>query len=355
MVGDFEEDVGGIIPARAGFTSRSAGRETRWADHPRSRGVYSEAWERFREAVGSSPLARGLRQLLQEALPRPGIIPARAGFTRVPAPGASGDTDHPRSRGVYKFASHRLPAGVGSSPLARGLLFLIWPTPYFPGIIPARAGFTRGASVDNAGQGDHPRSRGVYAALTGWERTRAGSSPLARGLRISPAELPPSLRIIPARAGFTPRQRLTSRRSRDHPRSRGVYADHKQGALTRWGSSPLARGLHAGATATTGARGIIPARAGFTVGGGGSGMGVPDHPRSRGVYGRGLPGRAPGAGSSPLARGLLDLNRFDRLEEGIIPARAGFTSYLRRRGAGRRDHPRSRGVYRGRLKNMPSR
>ena len=52
-------------------------------------------------AVGSSPLARGLPVSVQQTLERAGIIPARAGFTRVIGRFALDDEDHPRSRGVY--------------------------------------------------------------------------------------------------------------------------------------------------------------------------------------------------------------------------------------------------------------
>ena len=70
---------------------------------------------------------------------------------------------------------------------------------------------------------DHPRSRGVYAARFFQPRTDGGSSPLARGLPDSPPETIYDDRIIPARAGFT-LARLTGRtRAKDHPRSRGVY------------------------------------------------------------------------------------------------------------------------------------
>ena len=50
-----------------------------------------------------------------------GIIPARAGFTRVALNEFSLVQDHPRSRGVYTGAIKHLDAIGGSSPLARGL------------------------------------------------------------------------------------------------------------------------------------------------------------------------------------------------------------------------------------------
>ena len=73
-------------------------------DHPRSRGVYTDlgAWKH--EGDGSSPLARGLPDLLASIHALPGIIPARAGFTLSPMMRIICGKDHPRSRGVYAMA-----------------------------------------------------------------------------------------------------------------------------------------------------------------------------------------------------------------------------------------------------------
>ena len=70
---------------------------------------------------------------------------------------------------------------------------------------------------------DHPRSRGVCIEYAWLYRFGYGSSPLARGLPESPLmeNVPPG--IIPARAGFTPREAEAAAVT-DHPRSRGVYA-----------------------------------------------------------------------------------------------------------------------------------
>ena len=114
-------------------------------------------------------------------------------------------------------------AEPGSSPLARGLREpLIWKDEP-AGIIPARAGFTWIDFVTSL--------------------ARDGSSPLARGLLEIGQAAVGDLRIIPARAGFT-RSRAGSRReARDHPRSRGVYRQGTGPSWRREGSSPLARGL----------------------------------------------------------------------------------------------------------------
>ena len=155
--------------------------------------------------------------------------------------------------------------GGGSSPLARGLLTRFLNATAEKRIIPARAGFTRGADASGEQVEDHPRSRGVYFNGLAERVSVEGSSPLARGLRV-PVPLPEHpLWIIPARAGFTTRRYQRASRSRDHPRSRGVYPLISTTALTVGGSSPLARGLQFRARHQCGVRRIIPARAGFTV------------------------------------------------------------------------------------------
>ena len=253
-------------------------------------------------------------------------------------------------------------------------------------IIPARAGFTSARPPPPSGTPDHPRSRGVYQPRARHEAIRQGSSPLARGLRPPDDDHRRILGIIPARAGFTPAPDPRAARDQDHPRSRGVYClapgplygAHGSSPLARGllraparkhgcgrdhprsrgvysdlgprvgrglGSSPLARGLpELAAEKAIGVR-IIPARAGFTGRSSGFPTMASDHPRSRGVY-RGRRRRSPRAGgSSPLARGLLMPSATWRAAHGIIPARAGFTRRLLGRGRGPADHPRSRGVY----------
>ena len=71
----------------------------------------------------------------------------------------------------------------------------------------------------------------------------------------------------------------------------------------------------------------------------------PDHPRSRGVYQGEIKDVLYLEGSSPLARGLRRQNIHNRRPDRIIPARAGFTDLLVRGRLELRDHPRSRGVY----------
>ena len=195
-----------IIPARAGFTVGGDGVGGVGGDHPRSRGVYRTAAGSSALAVGSSPLARGLRGRGNTPRAITRIIPARAGFTCVVRIGVRGVKDHPRSRGVYLKIASGFVQILGSSPLARGLPSV--PSSRFTvrGIIPARAGFTTGSSAEMLPNGDHPRSRGVYRVTNSFPHGSIGSSPLARGLLVDDLVVDRKVRIIPARAGFTPDQ-----------------------------------------------------------------------------------------------------------------------------------------------------
>ena len=234
----------GIIPARAGFTPPACVTPHFYADHPRSRGVYSVLAEESFSALGSSPLARGLRPSGQAAralaLDHPrsrgvywvmicaicwveGSSPLARGLRSYPTPPHSPAPDHPRSRGVYSMRSPRLMRLAGSSPLARGLRAR-WGMPGAThGIIPARAGFTRHIQPHRRLEGDHPRSRGVYLVQENQNGAGQGSSPLARGLRRRRQGAVPAPGIIPARAGFTSARVVRQLALRDHPRSRGVY------------------------------------------------------------------------------------------------------------------------------------
>ena len=176
--------------------------------------------------TGSSPLARGLRGPLSFVDRLARIIPARAGFTRPGTAAYSPSADHPRSRGVYQ-SRRPIPASTtGSSPLARGLPPVAGAAAAAGGIIPARAGFTDSQMEQDLNDEDHPRSRGVYRGRMSPISIPRGSSPLARGLRDDALTHPRVIRIIPARAGFTRGASRGGWWPADHPRSRGVYPEH---------------------------------------------------------------------------------------------------------------------------------
>ena len=151
-------------------------------------------------------------------------------------------------------------------------------------------------------------------------------SPLTRGLRGRLAGPELGGGIIPARAGFTIGFINTPSYTVDHPRSRGVYAAGGGQITSGAGSSPLARGLPVPPRIREVQNRIITARAGFTGRTWPTNSRVRDHPRSRGVYIIFRTVLENANGSSPLARGLRRWIARESAGAGIIPARAGFTS-----------------------------
>ena len=91
-----------------------------------------------------------------------------------------------------------------------------------------------------------------------------GSSPLSRGIRILGAMLTGLLRIIPALAGNTSWLTARANRYSDHPRSRGEYFEASFKIAGNMGSSPLSRGILNMDKAEIPFRRIIPALAGNT-------------------------------------------------------------------------------------------
>ena len=114
----------GLIPARAGNTnSLEESNPTAWA-HPRSRGEHPISPLPSSGCSGSSPLARGTQDGLLDDSYRSGLIPARAGNTSRTSRISAMIWAHPRSRGEHALAGASDFVIAGSSPLARGTLHL---------------------------------------------------------------------------------------------------------------------------------------------------------------------------------------------------------------------------------------
>ena len=172
-----------------------------------------------------------------------------------------------------------------------------------------------------------------------------GSSPLARGTQHCVSRPLVRSGLIPARAGNTSLKDKKTLNGRAHPRSRGEHARGENEQRDLWGSSPLARGtLLPGFRALTPV-GLIPARAGNTSYHFRRFEGCRAHPRSRGEHAW-LP-RVSRAlwGSSPLARGTHTAISGARRGVGLIPARAGNTIKDIRKNINNGAHPRSRGEH----------
>ena len=133
--------------------------------------------------------------------------------------------------------------------------------------------------------------------------------------------------------------------TRAHPRSRGEHNWALVPIPWQRGSSPLARGTRTRHSISQCWRGLIPARAGNTVGTFPNLFLLRAHPRSRGEHHGGFSEPHYQRGSSPLARGTRRVLLPEVWRLGLIPARAGNTvsSLCLRANTGA--HPRSRGEH----------
>ena len=234
--------MGGLIPARAGNTSKRGTRRRPWGAHPRSRGEHHICRRARYSHRGSSPLARGTQILRYRLGHLPGLIPARAGNTFASSSISFSLRAHPRSRGEHGEPGAGLPEHKGSSPLARGTRNHLSNGLEIFGLIPARAGNTVVTAPVTVVAWAHPRSRGEHWTRELKKLRREGSSPLARGTLPADAGCLQALGLIPARAGNTSIFRLSVRGGWAHPRSRGEHPPgHCRHEPVR-GSSPLARG-----------------------------------------------------------------------------------------------------------------
>ena len=253
--------------------------------------------------------------------------------------------DHPRSRGEYLPSVNTAHIVPGSSPLSRGIHLLLAFRECSVGIIPALAGNTRLKPDSRQNAKDHPRSRGEYAGLVGDVSCESGSSPLSRGILPNIQSIHHKIGIIPALAGNTFRLRPLLVCTADHPRSRGEYGGRKDINPPGAGSSPLSRGILGSGLKVSETVGIIPALAGNTSRALQEHHCRQDHPRSRGEYARGRKSQLDRQGSSPLSRGIRSHGPRRAPPSRIIPALAGNTRPRTVVKPDTPDHPRSRGEY----------
>ena len=216
-------DEPGIIPACAGSTRRPGGEARHQGDHPRMRGEHTFASNPELDSQGSSPHARGAREVTRMATDAQRIIPACAGSTRSMACPDSRWRDHPRMRGEHSLSAFSFSARLGSSPHARGALSVSTTASAFGRIIPACAGSTRLRGGFACRLRDHPRMRGEHFCLAGKSSAPGGSSPHARGAPWRVLIAGGLVGIIPACAGSTRTARPRTAWPGDHPRMRGEH------------------------------------------------------------------------------------------------------------------------------------
>ena len=255
------------------------------------------------DMAGSSPHARGA-QVLQRGRPLgSGLIPACAGSTGTGEHRADTTGAHPRMRGEHHTSRIHAVSSPGSSPHARGAR-----RPHVPGaqtgrLIPACAGSTHGSQLVRAHRRAHPRMRGEHWIPFTPCWFNSGSSPHARGARLDWFVPAAGQGLIPACAGSTPIGSGSSRTCGAHPRMRGEHDPAFESMCLRDGSSPHARGAHAGELPNVQVRGLIPACAGSTDQVCQARLDVRAHPRMRGEHPAYVPGHCVPGGSSPHARG----------------------------------------------------
>ena len=171
-------------------------------------------------------------------------------------------------------------------------------------------------------------------------RYTGGSSPRMRGAHPALEAQWRDRRIIPAYAGSTPSERMSTPNSWDHPRVCGEHPVVQAACRDGSGSSPRMRGAPRAEMATLWFDGIIPAYAGSTAYERKKLDFGEDHPRVCGEH-RTQPCRCiANQGSSPRMRGAPFFAPPSPIAAGIIPAYAGSTCHELRRLRKGWDHPR---------------
>ncbi|SDE63123.1 hypothetical protein SAMN05421878_1183 [Actinobaculum suis] len=171
------------------------------------------------------------------------------------------------------------------------------------GLIPACAGSTYKVSILGSSIPAHPRLRGEHHSPGTGFNSFAGSSPPARGARKHKRKRVKAMRLIPACAGSTDVQAKAWPSFSAHPRLRGEHAAGCVTIIWEKGSSPPARGALDVVASGEGQDRLIPACAGSTSRAGPPGSATGAHPRLRGEHSTARMKKTRGHGSSPPARG----------------------------------------------------
>ena len=170
-----------------------------------------------------------------------------------------------------------------------------------------------------------------------------GSSPRVRGKRPHPRRRRGPVRLIPARAGKTPPHEQCWQCWRAHPRACGENNRGSRAPCIVPGSSPRVRGKLRGTRLPRGPRGLIPARAGKTWWTSRTSGSRRAHPRACGENRTGVVRVVKRVGSSPRVRGKPAHAPVPAPPGGLIPARAGKTSSMRKWRTSSSAYPRACG------------
>ena len=161
--------------------------------HPRRRGEHLSRGTRPRILIGSL-FAQGVSRR---------FIPAGAGNTQNRRSLRPCRSVHPRRRGEHPGLRRKFGVKNGSSPQARGTRLRSADLRGAKRFIPAGAGNTYIIGSDGGSVSVHPRRRGEHRGNDDFVGVYIGSSPQARGTRVTMPDAPGVMRFIPAGAGNT--------------------------------------------------------------------------------------------------------------------------------------------------------
>ena len=333
----------GLIPARAGKTSSEVASPGTQPAHPRAGGENHRRWSAQGPSPGSSPRGRGKRPRRTWGREPCRLIPARAGKTPPTRPPTSPPGAHPRAGGENAGSRVATVIAPGSSPRGRGKPGCPGGRRQARGLIPARAGKTRLSRRAAASSRAHPRAGGENAHRVMRPSARVGSSPRGRGKLNPDRAQAGEARLIPARAGKTVCSIIKASVAAAHPRAGGENNARRGMRYRGAGSSPRGRGKRGDGGDDEEDGGLIPARAGKTDRRSRRSVVHSAHPRAGGEN-AGVAGLDDyGRGSSPRGRGKRDHYRPAVWHRRLIPARAGKT-FAASAVAGRPSaHPRAGG------------
>ena len=170
-----------LIPARAGKTTNARMTRASPRAHPRAGGENPPSASAKVTTSGSSPRGRGKRFAASVRNRPAGLIPARAGKTWDNISSAVSSAAHPRAGGENHRMSAAAQDALGSSPRGRGKLNGTQRSYVSNGLIPARAGKTRGVGFRRRSRPAHPRAGGENQISAQEFNEALGSSPRGRG------------------------------------------------------------------------------------------------------------------------------------------------------------------------------
>ncbi len=193
------------------------------AVYPRWRGEHDKSLTKNNSTPGLSPLARGTHHYFGKSVIKNRFIPAGAGNTYRSNGRNTEFSVYPRWRGEHFTTIGGHATAHGLSPLARGTQ--IWGAPLMKSkrFIPAGAGNTAADSRAGHHRPVYPRWRGEHQLSDVSLAWRHGLSPLARGTPVHIRFLVARSRFIPAGAGNTDQIPVPQSTPSVYPRWRGEH------------------------------------------------------------------------------------------------------------------------------------